>query len=480
MKECVLVVDVGTSKVHTNIIDIHNGEVLLSKTEVFQWTHPKEGWSEAEVNAEWESTQKAVEFIVNESKEKINLNALALSTIGAGLLMMDMNGDPVGNMILAMDGRAKKEGQEIFEGVGHKNQIYQHFGFGGTGGMLPAAKVLWFKKNRPDDFRRVKIIGNIQQFFTSKLGFGPVTDHAMASSGGFYLAETTQWNAELCEFMGFPVERLGNLPVQADTFLGVTATFGRVNMGKDIPVVLGTYDVGAGLLGLGCLPGSDAVLGDVTGTFEQIGYLVSDEETVRKLTSVMMSGPLKDSYIALGAQVSGPNLDWFIHTFFPGKGLAVINQLFDLYPLDGLNKVFMTKDINSGDGTIRGLNLTSSLGDLFKCIIEGLTFPFVSTVKHMEVVNGRKFGSLRVGGGSAKSDKWSQLKADMFDIRVEKVRNIEITSLGTAIIAAVGIGKYPDYQTAMKHMIGIEKTYEPNRLLTERYQERYQEFLGKC
>lgn len=194
---------------------------------------------------------------------------------------------------------------------------------------------------------------------------------------------------------------------------------------------------------------------------------------------MLICGPLKFSYVVLGALVSGPNLDWFIHTFFPDEGFAAINRLFDQYPLDGLNKVFMTKDINSGDGTIRGLSLTATVGDLFKCIIEGLTFPFVSTVKLMETVNGHKFESLRVGGGSAKSDKWSQLKSDIFDMKVEKVRNIEITSVGTAIIAAVGIGKYPDYQTAMNNMIGIEKTYTPDHALTVRYQERYQEFLER-
>ncbi|MBN1848638.1 MAG: FGGY-family carbohydrate kinase [Deltaproteobacteria bacterium] len=472
MKEGVLVVDVGTSKVHTNIIDTENGEILLSKIEPFKWSHPKEGWSEADVNQEWEATQKAVGSIVEESKGKINLNAVALSTIGGGLLFMDQHGDPVGNMILPMDGRAKKEGQEIYEAFEQKNS-----GPKGMAGNMPGAKVLWFKRNRPEDFKRVAIIGHIQQFFTWKLGFGPVTDRGLAT--GFYNSETGQWNTELCDFLGFSTDKLGKLPVSADTFLGVTKNFGSVNFDKEIPVVLGTYDVGAGLLGLGCLPGSDAVLGDVTGTWEQIGCLVSDKEAVKKMSPLMMCGPIENSFIVLGAQVSGPNLDWFIHTFFPDEGLAAINRLFDLYPLDGMNKVFMTKDINSGDGTIRGLSLTSTVGDIFKGIIEGLTFPWVSTVKNFETVNGRKFGALRVGGGSAKSDKWSQLKADIFDIRVEKVRNIEITSLGTAIIAAVGIGKYPDYQTAMKQMIGIEKTYEPNHLLTERYQERYQEFLEK-
>jgi len=479
MNECVLVVDIGTSKVHTNLMDLKEGKTLLSKTVPFNWYHPKEGWSEIDVLSEWEAAQNAVEAMMIDSRNKYEIIALAFSQIGSGLLLLDKDGNPVGNMILAMDGRAIQEGRQIFEGIGGKNDAYMIYGYGDYGGMIPTAKVLWLKKNRPKDFEKAVIIGNIQQFFNWKLGFEPITDRTIASGGGFFDTENETWDETLCNFIGFPVEKLGREPLQADTVLGKIKKFGRVDLGKEVPVILGTHDCSSGLIGLGCIPGSDAVLGNVTGTYDHIGCLLNDFETAKKASPLLICGPIKDSYAVLGATVSGPNLDWFIKTFYPDEGLAAINRLFDLNPLDGLNKVFLTKDINSGDGTIRGINLTTTSGDLFKCIIEGLTFPLVSTVKGFEQQNGRKYGCLRIGGGSAKSDKWSQLRADIFDIRVEKVANIEISSMGAVILAAVALGLYPDYPSAMKSLISVAKVFEPNHEITKRYEERYLEYLER-
>ncbi len=478
MREGILVVDVGTSKVHANVIGIASGVTLLNRTELFNWSHPHEGWSEADVNSEWDATQTAVKYIIEQCKGNIDVKALVLSTIGSGLLLMDKNGDPVGNMILAMDVRAAKEGKEIHKNIGHMKPGYSAFGIEGLGAMLPPSKVLWFKKNRTEDFNRVAVIGNIQHFFTWKLGFGPLSDHAIVSAGGFFDPASMQWDQALCNSIGVSESLMGPIPQPADTNLGTIRSFGRVDFGKEIPVILGTYDVAAGMVGLGCLPEKNDILGDVTGTFEQIGYLLDDFAIATKKSPPLMPGPIKGSYLVLGALVSGPNLDWFVNTFYPNEGLAAITRLFDLYPFDGLNKIFLSRDINSGDGTFRGLSLNSSIGDLFKGVVEGLTFPLISTIEELEDLKGSRFRKLRVGGGSAKSDKWSQLKAHIFDITVEKVKNIEITSVGSAIIAAVGTGIHADYATAVEHMIRIEKSFEPNYLLTERYRARYKEFLA--
>ena len=391
---------------------------------------------------------------------------------------MDKNGDPVGNMILAMDVRAAKEGKEIHKAIGHVKPGYSAFSVEGLGAMIPPSKILWYKKNRPEDFARVAVIGNIQHFFTWKLGFGPLSDLSLTAAGGFFDPASMQWDQELCDCIGVSSELMGPLPKPAETNLGTIRSFGKVDLGKEIPVILGTYDVAAGMVGLGCLPGSGEILGDVTGTFEQIGYLVNDLGSAMKKYPPLVPGPVKDSYLILGALVSGPNLDWFVNTFCPNEGPAAINRLFDLYPFDGLNKIFLSRDINSGDGTFRGLSLNSSIGDLFKSVVEGLTFPLIPTINELEAVNGTRFARLRVGGGSARSDKWSQLKAHVFDITVEKVKNIEITSVGSAIIAAVGTGIYPDFPTAVEHMVSVERSFEPNSLLTERYQARYLEFLA--
>ena len=191
------------------------------------------------------------------------------------------------------------------------------------------------------------------------------------------------------------------------------------------------------------------------------------------------NGPVKDCYVVLGATIAGPNLDWFVNTFYPDEGSKAINRLFGSYTFDGRNNVFLTKGIQTGDGRIQGIHLKATLEDLFKAVIEGVTFPLKGVSDQLTKYNGRSFGCMRIGGGGAKSDQWSQLKADMFGIKVEKVENIEVSSIGAAVMACVSENIYPDLATAMQNLISVNKTFEPHREITQRYQERFEEFLSR-
>ena len=69
-------------------------------------------------------------------------------------------------------------------------------------------------------------------------------------------------------------------------------------------------------------------------------------------------------------------------------------------------------------------------------------------VDQLSRYNGKEFECLRVGGGGAKSEKWLQLKADMFGIQLEKAKNIEVSSLGAVIMAAVSLGYFNSIEAA--------------------------------
>jgi sugar (pentulose or hexulose) kinase len=376
-------------------------------------------------------------------------------------------------MILTMDNRAVREGQELYDAFPELNVLSKNIGVAANS---TAAKVLWLKKNSPEDIKKTALIGNIQHFFTHKLGLGLFTDQAHAYANGFFDLNQKEYSIALCDYLGFPVEKLGEKPLLGDTVLGKITKFGRVDLGKEVPVILGSYDVGCGMLGLGCNPSSKTIIADVTGTYDHIGRLTSNVDE----RFMCINGPIKDSYVLFaGAVVSGPNLEWYIKTFFPNEDSSIINRLFTLYPFDGNNKVFLSKDLNSGDGIIRGINFTTTNGDIFRAIIEGSTFPLINAVKAVTNEGKEKFDCIRIGGGSARSDKWSQLKADIFGIRVEKVANFEISSVGAAILASVAIGYYKDYSNAMNSLIQVEQVFNPISDLTKRYETRYLEYLNR-
>jgi sugar (pentulose or hexulose) kinase len=72
-------------------------------------------------------------------------------------------------------------------------------------------------------------------------------------------------------------------------------------------------------------------------------------------------------------------------------------------------------------------------------------------------------------GGPTKSELWMQLHADVCGLPISFTRVGDAPALGSAILAAVGAGVYPDIQEAARNMVDVERTIEPDRARHEEY-----------
>ena len=79
--------------------------------------------------------------------------------------------------------------------------------------------------------------------------------------------------------------------------------------------------------------------------------------------------------------------------------------------------------------------------------------------------NGLLDGSeiLRCGGSGAKSQMWNQIKADVLDKKLQTLERTDLTTFGTAVIGAVGIGIYNDVSRAVKYKIRIVEEVLPGK-----------------
>ena len=64
-------------------------------------------------------------------------------------------------------------------------------------------------------------------------------------------------------------------------------------------------------------------------------------------------------------------------------------------------------------------------------------------------------------------------------VTVECVQNHEVSSIGTALIAAVAAGIYSNTREAASHMIRVTDVYEPDWRLQSQYAERFQEYTER-
>jgi len=111
-------------------------------------------------------------------------------------------------------------------------------------------------------------------------------------------------------------------------------------------------------------------------------------------------------------------------------------------------------------GAIIGFGDVHTRAHIYRAIIEGIAYALREGKERLEKRSGHSITTLKVSGGGSQSDEAMQITADIFGLTVERPHTYETSGLGAAINAAVGVGLYPCYQSALDHM-----THEGDRFI---------------
>ena len=136
-----------------------------------------------------------------------------------------------------------------------------------------------------------------------------------------------------------------------------------------------------------------------------------------------------------------------------------------------------------GRGSIIGFSPMHTRAYLYRAILEGIMYGLREGADIFAGKLKRPFTKLRASGGGAQSKIVTQIAADIFGLPVESPKAPETGSLGAAINAAVGLGYYSDYASAVNGMTGIRSVANPiprNRdIYSELYNRIYKKTYGR-
>ena len=59
------------------------------------------------------------------------------------------------------------------------------------------------------------------------------------------------------------------------------------------------------------------------------------------------------------------------------------------------------------------------------------------------------------------------------------MKNIQCSSLGSAVLAAVKVGIYKNLDEAVEHMVCVKDIFEPQNKEKSRYEEKYERYIKK-
>lgn len=124
-------------------------------------------------------------------------------------------------------------------------------------------------------------------------------------------------------------------------------------------------------------------------------------------------------------------------------------------------------------GAIIGFGDVHTRAHIYRAILEGLAYALRDGAERTSKRSGIPIRELRVAGGGSQSNAALQLTADIFGLPVSRPHLYEASGLGAAIDAAVGIGLYPDFPSAVKGMTHQGETFEPDPQKQRIYDELY-------
>lgn len=409
-----------------------------------------------------------------EKKERLHI---VLTGQAESFVLLDRHMAPLGNAVSWMDMRAGAECVSIRE------HFPEQSGFEITGEPAPspawpAAKLLWFRRNAPELFAKIRYVLLVKDYVQYRLTGALAGEVSTRGFTYFFdINKKTYW-AEMLQFCSISESQLPPL-VPCGTVLGEI----RPSLCRRIPrcagavVNAGALDHFAGAAGMGITgPG---IAGESAGTVLSLTAFVKKPDY--HLPTSYHLGLIPDRYMLFSCcDNGGICYDWFKANFVPDMGFAEIEQRLKLGKVEqdllffpyiaGTN----APDFEvAGAGIFCGFDFRHDRIDFARAVMESTGFLLRRNIQAIRE-RGDRLERLISSGGGAASPFWCQLKADICGITIEVPEETEMVCRGAAMVGLVAEGIFPSLEQASES--GPLKTvlYHPES--RGQYEKKYSEF----
>ncbi len=453
-------IDIGTTSVKTAVFN----EALEQKLSLTaDYTLDAHG-DIVEFDGEkyWDIVKSEIEKV----KREHNVDALAVDTQCETLILTDENGTPVRPAIVWLDNRATEEAEIITEHFGHK-RVYEVTGQPEITATWPACKLLWVKRNEPEIWAKTKKVFLLEDWILYKMTGRFISEKTLQSSTIYFDIHNAKWWGEMLDFIGVSEDMLPTLYSSAT----------EVGEYEGARVVTGAIDQIAGAIGAGVV--RKGIVSEMTGTTMVI-FMPSDNVPEYDETSIVPCHyNYDDKYCLLSwTPTAGMALKWFKNALCENFSFRELDELAESVPAGSDGVTFlpylcgstMPKYNPAARGSFTGLTTEHHRGHFVRAVMESVSCMLRSNLDYL----GLDVDEIRAMGGGANSPLWCQMKADMTGKRLVTLKNKETACLGSAILAAVGVGAFASVEEAAEK-IEFSKVYESKG--TD-YSECYERYLA--
>ena len=471
-------IDLGTSSTKLLLAD-EKGNILNTVSRDYPLVFPHPGWSEQDPALWWKACVEGIPELLK------GFDASDVAGIGSGgqmhgLVALDADDNIIRPAILWNDGRTAEEVLYLNNIIGRQklSELTANIAFAG----FTAPKILWMKKNEPENFRRIAKIMLPKDYINYMLTGVHCCDYSDASGMLLLDVKDKCWSREMLDICSVREDQMPSLHESYEVVGTLTEKAAKLlGLPKTVKVVAGAGDNAAAAVGTGTVgEGRCNISVGTSGTV----FISSDRFGVDPNNALHAFAHADGGYHLMGCMLSAASCNkWFSEEILKTDDFAGLQKEIKAENL-GRNHVYFLpylmgerSPINDTDarGTFTGMTMDTTRADMVQAVLEGVAFAIRDSVEVARSL-GIDIKRSMICGGGAKSPLWKTIFANVLGIPLDMVRTEQGPGYGAVMLAMVGCGLYPDVRSAAAALVETASTVMPDPELTELYEKRYSAF----
>lgn len=471
-------IDVGTTACKAAAFS-EEGRLIAGAHAEYDIQRRRTGWAELDSFMVWDSVKRTI-CRVTSNCEKDPVTALAVSSLSEATVPVTLEREILGPSILNFDVRGEEFLESLRPILGDEllyqingNSLANHYGL---------TKLLWIKQHQTGLYDRADKFLLWAGFVSFMLGAEPIVDYSLANRTLLFDIDRARWSNKILDLACIDERKLPSTG-PSGTIIGKVSDriAAEVGLAPGVVIVNGAHDQCANAVGCGAIVEGQAAFG--MGTFLCITPVFGNRPNPRTMLNHGLSTEhhaVPGKFVTFIYNQGGSCVKWFRDTFAATErmeaekaGIDVYDKLFSEVLHEPSRVLFLPQFATTG--LLAGLQLDTLRGEILKGIIEGTTFDLKETVESLSLA-GVAIPDCRAVGGGSKSDAWIQTCADILGRPFVRPEVTEAGALGAAIIAGVGSGVFPSFETGVEAMVRLGHRFHPDERIASLYEERFQEY----
>lgn len=461
-------IDLGTSATKTILLNA-NGTIIAEASCQYPMHQPENGWAEQNP-LDW---KRAVLSTLRQVTAQAGIMPEDIVGIGVsgqmhGLVMLDQENQPIGDTIIWCDQRSEKQVQEMKEIMPEEEWLKI------TGNppiaAWTAAKILWMRENRPEDYARCRHIMLPKDYICFILTGKYTTDVSDASGMQLLDIQKRKWSETVLERLGIDRTLLGEVHESQEIIGYVQEGIAQeCGLSTQTAVIAGGSDNACAAIGTGIIREGEAFTS--IGTSAIVYTHLNEYKSIPHGSLHMCCAAVPGCWHTMGGpQAAALSMNWFETKFCEdyqkkaqetGRSIhELVNEAVAAIPAGSDRLLFLpflmgerTPHMNPNcRGIFFGISAIHTKEHFLRAIMEGVTHSLADCNNILKEI-GNTVRSMRVCGGGSRSKIWRQIMADLYDCRITTINLEEGPAFGAAILAGVAAGVFTSIEEACESLI---------------------------